>query len=239
MSHFKLNLDLAMPRYPVRAARDVSLLTLDRRTTLKWFGAAMLAAKVELASPASKLVSISARQGYGGDPDLQHPSVPWPRTLSKEQLLIVAGLCDVLLPDDGRSPAASAVGVHEFVDEWVSAPYQEQQQDRAIILRGIDWVERQTALRSSQPFHRAPREFQVELFDRLIEQQKAGESKSEMATFLPRLRYIAIGAYYTTEAGIADLGHIGNQPMAGDYPGPTPQALEHVQQALRRLGLSL
>lgn len=254
MSHFKLNLDLAVPRYSGRAGRDVpatnvdagsdALLALDRRTTLKWLGAVMLAAKVELASPASRLTPKSTgksagARGYGGDPDLRQPSVPWPRTLSQEQLLIVARLCDVLLPDDGRSPAASAVGVHEFVDEWVSAPYQEQQQDRAIILRGIDWIASWTAARSAKPFHQAPRELQVELFEQLVEQQQAGESKSEVAAFLPRLRYIAVGAYYTTEAGIADLGHIGNQPMAGDYPGPTPQALEHLQQVLRRLGLSL
>lgn len=213
------------------------LLTVDRRTTLKWLGAAVLAAQTTLASPASKLLPKAS--GYGTDPNLVNPSVPWPRTLSRAQLLTVASLCDLILPDDGRSPAASAVGVHDFVDEWVSAPYPDQQQDRAVILRGLDWVAAQSMRRARKPFHQAPAQFQVELFERLHGRRQPAPEFTDADQFMPKLRYIAIGAYYTSEAGIADINHIGNTPIAGDYPGPTPEALEHLRQALKRLGLSL
>lgn len=248
MSHYKLNLSLAVPSVAVMPRQETpitncgietgeGLLVVDRRTTLKWIGAVVLAANTELASPATKLVPTA--RGYGGDPNLTQPVVPWSRTLTKEQLLIIAGLCDVLLPDDGRSPAASAVGVHDFVDEWVSAPYPEQKEDRATILSGIDWVKTQTAQRTSQPFHQVPKALQIELFEKLGTLQKPDAGSGDVGAFLPRLRYIAIGAYYTSEAGIADLGHIGNKPMVGDYPGPTAEALEHLHQTLKRLGLSL
>lgn len=214
-----------------------ALCTVDRRTTLKWLGATILASHAQLASPATKLAPKAS--GYGTDPNLVNPSVPWPRTLARAQLLVIASLCDLLLPDDGRSPAASAVGVHDFVDEWVSAPYPDQQADRTLILRGIDWVMTQTKQRTDVTFDRAPRALQVELFERLFGKREPRPDFTDAEQFMPKLRYLAMGAYYTSEAGIADLNHIGNTPIAGDYPGPTPQAREHLQQALKRLGLSL
>lgn len=213
------------------------LCTIDRRTTLKWLGATILAAHAQLASPATKLASKAS--GYGTDPNLVNPSVPWPRTLSRAQLLVIATLCDLLLPDDGRSPAASTVGVHDFVDEWVSAPYPDQLADRAIILRGLDWITAQTKQSADMTFDRAPRELQVELFERLFGKRQPAPDFTDADQFMPKLRYLAMGAYYTSEAGIADVNHIGNTPIAGDYPGPSPQAQEHLQQALKRLGLSL
>jgi hypothetical protein len=213
------------------------LFTVDRRTTLKWLGATVLAAHAQLASPATKL--LPSPRGYGTDPNLVHPSVPWPRTLTRAQLLVVASLCDLLLPDDGRSPAASAVGVHDFVDEWISAPYPEQQEDAVVILAGLDWVTAQAQQRAQLPFNQAPRELQVELFERLFGTREPAPGYADANKFIPRLRYVAMGAYYTSDAGIADLNHIGNTPIAGDYPGPSPEAREHIQQALKSLGLSL
>jgi hypothetical protein len=213
------------------------LFTVDRRTTLKWLGATILAAHAQLASPATKLAPKAS--GYGTDPNLVNPSVPWPRTLSRAQLLVVASLCDLLLPDDGRSPSASAVGVHDFVDEWVSAPYPDQQADRTVILRGLEWLTVQTTQRAQVTFDRAPRALQVELFERVFGKRQPAPDFTAADQFMSKLRYLAMGAYYTSEAGIADLNHIGNTPIAGDYPGPTAQARDHLQQALKRLGLSL
>lgn len=214
-----------------------ALCAVDRRTTLKWLGATILASRAELASPASKL--LPSARGYGTDPNLTKPEVTWPRTMSRSQLLIVAAVCDLLLPDDGRSPSASAVGVHDFIDEWISAPYPDQQEDRAVILRGVDWIAAETASRTTQPFHHAPSELRTELFERLLGERQPSPSFPNADQFISKLRYIATGAYYTSEAGIADLNHIGNAPIAGDYPGPSQEALEHLRQALKRLGLSL
>ena len=38
----------------------------------------------------------------------------------------------------GSAPSASSLGVPDFVDEWVSAPYPDQVKDRPIILDGKD-----------------------------------------------------------------------------------------------------
>ena len=65
-----------------------------------------------------------------------HPGGPWPLTLGPAARLTTAALCDLIIPADAVSPSASAVGVVDFIDEWISAPYPQQRADRALILRG-------------------------------------------------------------------------------------------------------
>ena len=35
------------------------------------------------------------------------------------------------------------------------------------------------------------------------------------------MKFLTTGAYYTSEPGVAELGYVGNEPLEGDYPGPT------------------
>ena len=115
-------------------------IRIDRRTTIKW----MLAATAALPAMQSERVRGSAHvppaQGYGTDPDL-HPDLRAGRSLAADASRTASGvrpprLCDVIIPADAGSPSASAVGVVDFLDEWISAPYAPQQQDRKIDPRG-------------------------------------------------------------------------------------------------------
>ena len=40
----------------------------------------------------------------------------------------------------------------DFVDEWVSAPYPEQQSDRKVIFTGLEWVDAEAARHGLQVF---------------------------------------------------------------------------------------
>jgi hypothetical protein len=62
---------------------------------------------------------------------------------------------------------------------------------------------------------------------------------ADRVEFFQRFRYLAVGAYYTSEAGIADVGYIGNVPIAGSYPGPSDEAMAHLAAVLEQLGLRL
>ena len=108
---------------------------MDRRRTLQWMLAAsatmpLLARRaLGAAAPAAltgKAPVAPMAQGYGTDPDLTkiyHPGDLWPLTLTPAQRRTAASLCDVIIPADAHSPSASSVGVVDFLDEWVSAPY--------------------------------------------------------------------------------------------------------------------
>src|ERR1051326_8373758 len=110
---------------------------LDRREAIKW----MLAATATVSLLDSRTFGASPTSvRYGTDPNVMEVYKPgnlWPLTLSAEQRQTAAALCDLILPADDHSPSASRLKVHDFIDEWISAPYQKQQEDRQIILQGL------------------------------------------------------------------------------------------------------
>jgi hypothetical protein len=110
---------------------------VDRRTAIAWMGAvgAIAATGVVVAGchPTEK-----PAKGYGTDPALNPPAkAPWPRLLSKDELSTAAILADFILPASGAAPSASSLGVPDFIDEWVSAPYPDQVKDRPILRDGL------------------------------------------------------------------------------------------------------
>src|SRR5258708_14361489 len=96
-----------------------------------------------------------AVRGYGGDPDLTkvyRRGDVWPLTLSAAERRTAKALCNVVLPDDGRSPSAESVGVVDFIDEWVSAPYPRQLQDRPLVLEALAWMDAEALRRLEKDF---------------------------------------------------------------------------------------
>jgi hypothetical protein len=227
-------------------------IRVDRRTTLKWLAATMAAAYTGCtaddkylgdeipSSHGAQPPGLSAKPdgvAYGGDPDRMNPVVPWARTMTEGQLRTTAALCDVILPEDDRSPAASAVGVPDFIDEWVSAPYPQQQKDRELILAGLGWLEQQSGERFGSGFASVTELQKTQLLHSIASPSKTASAGH--AEFFRRFRYLAVGAFYTTEAGVADIGYVGNVPITGEYPGPSEQAMAHLAGVLDQLGLEM
>ncbi len=233
-----------------------SRFRVDRRTTLKWLAATMVAANTGCSSnakfvgdeipptpnAADTLLGTAGTPddiGYGTDPDLTNPIVPWSRTMTTAQLKTSAALCDIILPADDRSPAASTVGVPDFIDEWISAPYAQQRNDREIIFAGLEWLEQQSRSRFGTAFASAEDEQAAALLDSIADPRQAAAELVGQVEFFERFRFLAVGAFYTTEAGIEDIGYIGNVPLGGDYPGPSDEAIAHLAGVLEQLGLSM
>jgi hypothetical protein len=217
---------------------------VDRRTTLKWLLASIAASQAgcsreEASKPLLGTAAAIDGVAYGTDPDLSSPVVPWSLTMTDAQLRVAAALCDAILPADDRSPAASALGVPDFIDEWISAPYSRQQEDRELVLDGLEWLEQESVRRFGDGFAVIGRAQQHELLDELNVADDAPAVPAERKAFFRRFRYISVGAYYTTTAGAADVGYIGNVPISGEYPGPGDAALEHLAKVLDELGLEL
>lgn len=229
-------------------------IRVDRRTTIKWLAATMVAANSGCASntrsvgeeipprPTGALLGVAESSDgvtIGTDPDLLNPVVPWARTMTGAQLEASAKLCDLILPADDQSPAASALGVPDFIDEWVSAPYAAQQSDREVILSGLEWLEIQSQTHYDSSFAEVSEEQASELLDRIAWPDRLMPDLEEQGRFFERFRSVAVGAYYTTEVGMEDIGYIGNVPISGDYPGPSEEALVHLAGVLEALDLTL
>ena len=194
---------------------------IDRRTTLTWIGvvgAATAAAGAGVVIYGPKLGGKTEAKGYGTDPKLNPPiKAHWPRIMKDTQLQVAALVADHILPASGAAPSASSLGVPDFIDEWVSAPYPDQLKDRAIILKGLD-----------------------DLGARFLKAD-ATERAAKLAAlpgspFFKRFRALTVGAYYTTEAGFKDIGYIGNVARTSD-PGPSDEVKTVLEQRLKGLGL--
>jgi len=196
---------------------------VDRRTAIAWMGAvgAIAATGVVVAGchPAEKPAA-----GYGTDPKLNPPGkAPWPRLLSKDELSTAAILADFILPASGAAPSASSLGVPDFIDEWVSAPYPDQLKDRPILRDGLKALGKQV-LKADAAKRAAA----------LAALQRATDEKTH--AFFKRFRALTIGAYYTTDAGFKDIGYIGNVSRAAD-PGPSDEVKAALEAKLKALGL--
>ena len=206
----------------------------DRRTTIQWMLAAAAAMPLRGNLSWSQEVTTHhpAAQGYGTDPNLTkiyHPGDVWPLTLDGAQRRCAAALCNVILPGDGRSPSAESVGVVDFIDEWVSAPYPRQREDRPMILEGLTWMDAEGMLRFKRIFSDLDEPSQHVICDDICYEPKAVAKFARASQFFTRYRDLTVGGFYSTPAGRQDLGYMGNVPLS-KFEGPP-------LEVLRKLGL--
>lgn len=229
----------------VKGARPAG--AVSRREAMKWVMAAVAASSLPKSGSgqlpdsaheegrnvipqeaAAKLPDPTFKGGYGTDPKLvkrYKPGEVWPLTLNDAQKKTAAALADMILPRDEYGPAASEVGVVAMIDEWVSAPYPQQQSDRPVVLEGLAWVEAESARRFGKGFaDLSPRQASAICDDVCFERAAKPEFK-QAARFFGRFRSLCAGAYYATPPGWKALGYVGNTPLV-QFDGPPPEVLE-------------
>jgi hypothetical protein len=228
---------------------------VSRRVTLAWFAAASSgalamtgceAAPPPAAAPAPapptdlwKAVSPPPVQvpGYGQDPNLNKPVIPWPLTLDAQQRATSAIAADLMLPADTHSPSGAALHLDAFIDEWVSAPYPQQQRDRGLILSGLAWLDAESRQRFGTDFAQASDAQRRAIFDAIAFRKTVKPGYERPALFFTRLRGLMLAGFYSLPEGIADIGYMGNNPILGPYPGPSEEAMAHLNASLVKLGL--
>jgi hypothetical protein len=200
---------------------------LRRREVMRYLlgaGAFLSAGGVEIAAAHR----IPAREGYGTDPDLNkvyEPGEVWPLTMSAAEKGATRALADVLLPEDELGPAASAVRVPDFIDEWVSAPYPAQQGVRPVILEGLAWLDAEAARRFGKQFSELEPSQQHAICDEVCDLERAAAEFKTAAHFFRAFRSLAMGAYYSTPEGWKAIGYEGNVALTS-FAGPPPEVLE-------------
>jgi hypothetical protein len=199
---------------------------LDRRTAIKW----VLAASAALRLPSVSVDATAAARvasGYGKDPDLMKTYAIgdwWPLTLTKEQRTAAAALCDLIIPEDAQSAAASKVGVVDFIDEWISAPYPDHAVDRKIVVDGLRWLDGEAQRRFKAPFAKLSAPQMSTIADELVAVPPKAQL-ADAAAFFARYRALTAGGFYTTPVGVRDLKFVGNVAME-TFEGPTKEVLE-------------
>jgi hypothetical protein len=226
-------------------------MTISRRITLGWIAAAAatpwaaeaqplppeLALRTPQVATWKEINSEVSAQGYGQDPNLVHPTIPWPLTLDPNQRAIVKICAGLMLPADDHSPSAATLPIDGFVDEWVSAPYPQQARDRHIIISGLAWLDAEAQMRFKADFQAISDDQRKVIFDLVAWKGRVAASYERASQFFARLRSLVMTGFYSLPEGYNDIGYIGNTPSIEAYPGPTAEALAHFHDAMTKLGL--
>jgi hypothetical protein len=208
---------------------------MDRREAIKWMLSATAAVAFldRAALGEGALPPVKGATGYGNDPDMLRnysPGELWLLVLTEAQQRTTAALCDLIIPEDAKSPSAATLGVPEFINEWVSAPYPGHDKDRVLIVDGLAWLEAEAERRFGNGFTALVWGQKSQICDDICYLPKAQPPFRSAAEFFRRFRNLTAGGFYTTAEGMKDLGYVGNVPLAA-FAGPPPEALA-------KLGLS-
>ncbi len=199
---------------------------LARRQVIQLIAAAA-AAPVFWSSARAQGSSVKGPKGTPTDPDLINPAQAWELKLTEAEREQLKVLCDLIIPADERSPAASAIGAQDFIDEWVSAPYPAMAGDLEKVRKGLAWLETEAGSRFGAAFGSLEEGQQHAICDDICHPPAAKPEHVETAWFFDRVRMLTAMAFYTTREGMADIQYVGNVPLPKWDP-PPDAALRHV-----------
>ena len=175
---------------------------LTRRGLLR-NAAAATAASAFTPAMAQKAREMAAeeRTSTGGDR---------PKGLNEHEYKTLQKLSDWIIPASDHAQGALKAGAADWIDLLSS----ENPQMLAIYTGGIAWMDSAMQRLHKTDFLSAKPEWQRELLDIIA------YKKNESPQFGPGIRFFAwarkmvVDAYYTSPAGIKELGYIGNTALA-------------------------
>jgi hypothetical protein len=182
------------------SSSNISRRDIFRLLAAAGAGGAML--PKEAAAQAPLPLTRNVRKTLS-DPDFQNKVIPWDKPLIESELATLTVLVDLILPADDISPAASAVGVPDFLNEWVGAPYKDTIDDCEVLRGGVSWINNHSFSLHEKRFTEITADQQTAILDSICDPAKTA----------PELVY---GAHSSTWKS---LGYVGNVPIPGDYPG--------------------
>lgn len=200
----------------------------SRRDAIKWLSTA--AAGTAAAAKAAPTETEPAPPAYPSryilhDPDFSKRYVcPWDKVMSDDELKATSVLADIILPKDANGPAASEIGIADFMNEWVSAPYPENHEACETIRGGLGWLNSESFTRFGKGFTELAEAQQIQIVDDICDDKKAKPEHRTGARFFKKFRSLVLGGYYTHSATWKGLGYIGNVSLAGPFPG-TPDEI--------------
>ena len=134
-------------------------------------------------------------------------------------------LADFIIPADENSKGAIDAGASEFID-FICA---HSDGNGGYCRYHLGWIDDQMQRRTGAVFNNAARDEQTGFLDLIAYRKNSTALISTGVDFFSYLRGLVVDAYYTSPAGMADIGYMGNQVLESFSVPP-----EAVQYALRR-----
>ena len=166
--------------------------------------------------------------GAAAQPAAPQPAAPRPYTpkqFTTDEWRLVRLLANYVIPRDGRSGSATDAGVPEFMDFMLG----ENAGMRAWMKNGLGWMNAECRTRFGKGFVSCSDAQRRELLDAIAFPKKAAAALKPGTDFFSNFRNLTASGFFSSRIGIADLGYIGNRPVA-KWEGTPPEVM-------RKLGL--
>ena len=148
-----------------------------------------------------------------------------PRFFTAAEYATVVLLSNLIIPRDARSGSASDAGAPEFIDVIVA----EQPARQTAMRGGLVWLDSECRRRFNHSFVAVTDAERRQVLDDIAWPSKARPELSHGVAFFTTMRDLVAAGFWSSQAGVADLGYIGNRPVM-EWTG-TPDAV------LQRLGI--
>ncbi len=130
----------------------------------------------------------------------------------EHELLTIAVLCDIILPGDHPNGGALDAGLPDFVEFMV----KDRQQYKLPVRGGIAWLDNYALDNYGADFIHIEESQRLAICDAIAYPDVDTPELQPGIAFFSLMRNLTLTGYYTTEAGIRDLGYVGNRPNVWD-----------------------
>ena len=151
-----------------------------------------------------------------------------PKFFNDHEYKTLEKLADMIIPADEHSPGALAGDAPEFIDFLCSQCPELAE----IYTGGLAWIDHQMNKTASASFIAAAPEQQTALLDLIAYRRNDSPELGPGIHFFTWVRNMTVDAFYTSKAGMDDLGYMGNGAMS-EFHVPA----EAIEYALKRSGL--
>ena len=168
-----------------------------------------IAVAVAAAGGSIDVASAQHVHQAAADNKVANGGVYKPKLFNEHEFTTLRRLAELIVPADDASPSALEAGAVEFIDLLAS----NNDELAAIYTGGIFWLDREMQRRYNATFVAAKPADQTAMLD-LIAYRKNAATVGPGIRFFDWARMMVVDAYYTSKAGIKDIGYMGNKGMA-------------------------
>src|SRR5579862_1267387 len=172
-------------------------LGIGRRTALGQIAAALLAGPVEFASAQHVHQEVAADAKTSG-------GVYRPKALTQHEFDTLKLLCELIVP------GASKGGAAEFIDLLSS----QNGEMLTIYTGGLAWLNDAMRGEFSSDFLAAAADQKKAMLDRIAWRKNETPELAPGIRFFVWARRMTVDAYYTSPAGIKEIGYLGNRAVS-------------------------
>ena len=133
-----------------------------------------------------------------------------PKVFNEHDYKSLAYLCSLIIPADEVSPSALEGGAPQYIDLLCSG----NETLKETFLSGLAWLDRTSEKRSGKTFVESPPADQTALLDQIAYRKNDSPELGPGIRFFEWARRLTVDAFYTSAAGIKDVGYKGNKGMS-------------------------